>query len=62
VAVDLSGRKLGDQLKTAGKKGVAHALIIGENELATGKLSLKNLDTGKEQKLSPDALIKKFGK
>jgi histidyl-tRNA synthetase len=61
VAVDLSGRKLGDQLKTAGKKGVAHALIIGENELATGKLSLKNLDTGKEQKLSPDALIKKFG-
>jgi histidyl-tRNA synthetase len=60
VAVDLSGRKLGDQIKTADKKGIAHVLVIGENELKTGKLTLKNLDTGKEQKLSPAAIIKKF--
>jgi histidyl-tRNA synthetase len=58
VAVDLSGRKLGDQLKTADKKGLEHVLIIGEDELKTGKFKLKNLRTGKEQQLSPEALIK----
>lgn len=51
VAVDFSGRKLGDQLKTADKKGIGFALIIGETELKTGKFTLKNLKTGKEEKL-----------
>lgn len=60
VAVDLSGRKLSDQFKTADKKGIAHVLVIGENELKTGRLTLKNLDTGKEQRLAPDAIIKKL--
>lgn len=49
VAVDVSGRKLGDQLKTADKKGITFALIIGENELKSGTYSLKNLQSGKEQ-------------
>ncbi len=62
VAIDLSGRKLGDQFKTADKKGITQALVIGDEELKTGKFTLKNLDTGKEQKLSPDAIIKKFQK
>lgn len=52
VAVDLSGRKLGDQLKAADKKGIAHALIIGEDELKTGQFTLKNLKTGAEDKLA----------
>ncbi len=52
LAVDLTGRKLGDQLKTAGKKGIDHVLIIGEIELETGLFTLKNLQTGDEQKLS----------
>lgn len=62
VAVDLSGRKLGDQIKTADKKGIAHVLVIGEIELKTGKFTLKNLQTGQEQKLGPDAIVKKFRK
>lgn len=48
LAVDLSGKKLGDQLKTAGKKGLRYVIIIGENELKTGKLNLKDLEMGKE--------------
>jgi len=51
VAVDLSGRKLGDQLKAADKKGLNFALVIGETELADGKFKLKNLVTGTEQTL-----------
>lgn len=48
AAVDLSGKKLGDQLKTADKKGIENVLIIGETELKSGKFNLKNLKTGKE--------------
>ncbi len=58
AAVDLSGRKLGDQLKAADKKGIPYALIIGEDELKTGKYKLKNLQTGKEQKLDLKAIAK----
>jgi histidyl-tRNA synthetase len=61
VAVDLSGRKLGDQIKTADKKGIAYVVVIGEDELASGRFTLKNLQTGKEQKLRLDAIIKKLG-
>ncbi len=50
VAVDLSGKKIGDQLKAADKKGIERVLIIGENELETGEFKLKNLKTGTEQK------------
>lgn len=62
VAVDLLGRKLGDQLKTADKKGIENVLVIGENELKSGRFALKNLATGQEQQLSIDAIAKKFGK
>ncbi len=52
AAIDLSGKKIGDQIKAADKKGVAHVLIIGEAELKDQKFTLKNLQTGQEQKLS----------
>jgi histidyl-tRNA synthetase len=58
VAVDLSGRKLGDQLKTADKKGIPAVLIIGETELKNGQFTLKNLKTGTETKLSLPQLAK----
>ncbi|HVW23419.1 MAG TPA: histidine--tRNA ligase [Candidatus Saccharimonadales bacterium] len=58
VAVDLSGRKLGDQFKIAEKKGIQNVLIVGENELKTGQFTLKNLKTGKEQKLDVKGLEK----
>jgi histidyl-tRNA synthetase len=58
VAVDLSGRKIGDQLKTADKKDLRYVLIIGENELKTGKFTLKDLKSGKEAKPDLKAVIK----
>lgn len=50
VAVDLSGRKLDKQLRTADKKGIRYALVIGEQELASEQFTLKNLHTGTEEK------------
>jgi histidyl-tRNA synthetase len=58
VAVDLSERKLGDQLKTASKKAIKHVLIIGEDELQSGKMKLRQLDTGQETSLAINDLIK----
>lgn len=49
VAVDVSGRKLGDQFKAAGKKGIEYVLIVGETELASGQYQLKNLVSGEER-------------
>ncbi len=62
VAVDLSAKKLGDQLKTATKQGLNQVLIIGEDELKTDKLTLKNLKTGQEQALTLAGIVKQVGK
>lgn len=51
VAVDLSGRKLDKQIRSAEKKGIKQVLFIGEQELESGEYKLKNLDTGKEETL-----------
>jgi histidyl-tRNA synthetase len=56
VAVDISRRKIGDQLKTADKKGIDYALIVGDTELKAGKFNLKNLRTGKEKTLDLPAI------
>lgn len=62
VAADLSGKKLGDQLKTASKKGVRYAVIIGEDELKSGKLKLKDLESGQETSLTVKDLVKRLKK
>jgi histidyl-tRNA synthetase len=58
VAVDLSGKKIGDQFKTADKKGIGQVLVIGENELEDGRFTLKDLKTGVEKKGELKALAK----
>jgi histidyl-tRNA synthetase len=60
VAVDLSGRKPGDQFKAADKKGIGFALVIGENELHSGQFSLKDLATGEEAAADIKTIIKKL--
>lgn len=49
VAVDASNRKLDAKIKAAAKAGVPFALFIGEQELKSGQLKLKNLATGQEK-------------
>jgi len=60
VAVDFSGRKIGDQFKVAEKKGVTYAVIIGDKELSSGRFVLKNLVTGAETALKPSEIAKKI--
>ena len=60
LAVDLSGRKLGDQMKAADKKGLKYVLIIGEDELKTGKFKLKVCQPARKRKLDLKGVAKKL--
>lgn len=60
VSVDYSGKKLGDQIKNAAKSSIRNVLIIGEEELKTGKFKIKDLATGKETTGTVKELAKKI--
>lgn len=49
VAVDFSGRKVGDQIKSADRRKIPYIIVIGEEEMKSGEFKLKNLATGDEQ-------------
>ncbi len=57
VAVDNSGRKAGDQVKTAVKQGAHYVIFIGEKELEEEQFTLKNLETGLEEKHSVQRIV-----
>ena len=49
--LDLLGRSVKGQMKQAGRSGARYAVIVGDDELATGTLTLKELATGREKRL-----------
>ncbi|MDE2037877.1 MAG: histidine--tRNA ligase [Patescibacteria group bacterium] len=51
VAVDLSFKKVGDQIKSADKRGIPAAVVIGPEEAAGKPLKAKDLKTGAESEL-----------
>jgi len=57
LAVDISGRKLDKQLKTAVKKQIPYAIFIGEKELEDQQLKIKHLDTGSEEVRSVPRIV-----
>jgi histidyl-tRNA synthetase len=48
VAVDYSGKKVSEQVKTAVKKGIQFSLAVGENEVQTGMYRLKHIPSKQE--------------
>lgn len=56
VAVNLSGRKIGDQIKQADKLKIPFVLAVGEKERNTGQYTIKNLSTGHELTTSADRI------
>ena len=51
-AVGVTGKKLGDHFKVAEKKGIINVLIVGQKELDEGQYTLKNLQSGNEERHS----------
>lgn len=60
VEVDITDRKLDKQIKTAVKKNIAHLLFVGPQDVEKGEYSLKNVEDGTEETLSPEQIIEKF--
>lgn len=48
VAVDLTHKRVGDQIQTATKKHIPFIVIVGDDELESGMYKLKHLPSGKE--------------
>lgn len=57
VEVDMTGRKLDKQLKTAVKKQIPYLLFVGEDELKSEVYPLKVVATGEEKKLSIERIV-----
>jgi histidyl-tRNA synthetase len=56
VAVDLTDRKVGDQIKTADKQKIPFVICMGEDEIKTRKYKIKKLSDGQESTLEEDKL------
>jgi histidyl-tRNA synthetase len=54
VAVDYTGRRVGDQIKAADKQGIHFVTVVGADEIASKKYKLKNLKTGDEKELTEE--------
>ena len=53
-------KKVGKQLDYANALKIPFACIIGDNEMKTGKLVLKDLNSGTQQELLIDEILEKF--
>ena len=50
VAIDYSGRRLGDQLKAAQKKGLRFVMVVGQEEVRSKLYTLRDLKSASENK------------
>ena len=56
VQTDLTGRGLKAQMKYADKIGARFVIVVGDDELDTGKAVLKEMETGEQTELMLDEL------
>jgi histidyl-tRNA synthetase len=59
VELGLEG-KLKRSLELANKMGARFALIVGENEIASGRYALKNMQSGEQQTVAPEEVIQRI--
>jgi histidyl-tRNA synthetase len=60
VAIEFEDRKMKKAMAAAAKAKARYALIIGDNEVATGKYGLKNLQTGEQESHLLEEIISKL--
>ena len=49
--------KMKKQMNYANNKRVKYVVLVGENEIKTGMLSIKDMDTGEQSNMNIDSLI-----
>jgi histidyl-tRNA synthetase len=60
VDFDLANKKFGKQIEKAAKIGAKYAIIIGEDELSSQTLTVKNLATSEQIKIAKDEIYTKL--
>ena len=48
---------MGKKMKYVDRKGIPFAALLGSDEIAEGKIALKDMSTGDQEKLTIDGLI-----
>lgn len=56
VAVNVSGKRVGDQIRQADKMKIPFIVAVGSKERETGRYTIKNLATGSETSLPADRI------
>jgi histidyl-tRNA synthetase len=56
VAVNLSGKRVGDQIRQADKMKIPFVIAIGTQERDSGRYTIKNLSSGAEAELAADRI------
>jgi histidyl-tRNA synthetase len=56
VTVNISGKKLGDQIRQADKMKVPYIIAVGEKERDSGQYTIKNLTSGHELTVAADRI------
>lgn len=62
AVIDTKARNLKGQMKYSNKLGAAYSLVIGEDEVNSGVLTLKNMEDGTQTKVDRDNLVKEIRK
>ncbi len=60
--IDYLGRSVGGQMKSADRMNATYTVIIGENELNSGKATVRNMKNGEEQEIKLDTLVESIEK
>lgn len=57
---DVAGRSVKAQMKYANKLGATHTIVIGDDEIETGKATLKNMETGEQTEVELESFSENF--
>jgi histidyl-tRNA synthetase len=59
--LDVMGRKFKDQISYANTIGASHVVIVGRNELDSGKVALKDMKTGEQELVTVEEVAQRLG-
>ena len=62
VQMDVMGRNFKNQFKLANRCGAARTVIIGESELESGMLQVKDMESGEQTEVSIDRIFDELKK
>ena len=60
TVLDVMGRSMGAQLKAASGAGTRHAVIVGREELDSGRLILRDMSGGEQENLTLEEIVERL--